>query len=121
MSKILLVEDGLIIAFHLRKTLEDNGYNVIAHLTKGEEVFDYVEKLQPDLILLDIMLAGEMTGVEAAKELRKISRVPIIFMSALTDDKTLDAIATIGNAIRISKPFERDFFAEEIEEMLMES
>jgi CheY-like chemotaxis protein len=120
MSKILLVEDGLIIAFHLRKLLEDNGHEVIANLTNGEEVFDHVEKSNPELIILDIMLKGQMNGVEAAQELRKISNTPIIFMSALADNETLDKITKITNSIKLNKPFKEDLLMQEISKMLLD-
>jgi DNA-binding response OmpR family regulator len=118
MSKILLAEDGLITAFHLKKLLEKYDHQVIAHVTKGEEVFDQFEKIQPDLLLLDIMLEGYMNGVEAAQKVRAISEVPIIFMSALTDDETLEEINKISNCTTHNKPFEEDSLIKEVEKML---
>ena len=118
MSKILLVEDGLIIAFHLQKLLEKHGYEVLANITDGEQVIDSVEKSNPDLLIVDIMLRGHMNGIEAAQELRKISEVPIIFMSALSDSQTLDKTRAIRNSIKLNKPFEEDILIKEIKKLL---
>jgi len=120
MSKILIVEDNFITSFHLQKLVEGVGHAVVAHLTYAEDVFENVEKFQPDLILLDIMLKGEMNGIAAAHKLRQISESPIIFMSALTDNETLEVIKTISNAIKIDKPFDEAPLIDEINKMLSE-
>jgi DNA-binding response OmpR family regulator len=118
MDRILIVEDGLIVAMHLKIMLANNGYEIAGHLTFGEDVFDTFKKLNPDLLILDNMLEGEMTGIEAAKIIRTISEVPIIFISALTDDKTLDEIAKISNARKQKKPFVEELLLTDIREML---
>ncbi|MEQ8549990.1 MAG: response regulator [Cyclobacteriaceae bacterium] len=118
MSKILLVEDGLIIGFHIQKLLTEHGHEVVAHLTKGEEVFDHFNQLKPDLLVLDIMLKGEMTGLEAALQIREVSTVPIVFLSALTDYKTTNQATTISHSVRVSKPFEEDVFMKELSKLL---
>jgi len=59
-----------------------------------------------------------MTGIEAALQIRKISDVPIVFLSALTDYKTTDSATDISHSIRISKPFEEDVFIKKMAKML---
>ena len=118
MSKVLLVEDGLVVAFHLKIILETNGYEVVAHLTHGEEVFETFKQLNPDILILDIMLGGEMTGIEVARKIRTISEVPIIFMSALTDNGTLDEIDQISNSLKHNKPLNEGLLIKEVAKML---
>lgn len=118
MSKILLVEDGLVVAFHLKIILEMNGYEVVAHLTRGEEVFDSFKESNPDILILDIMLEGEMNGIEVAKKIRTTSEVPIIFLSALTDDGTLGEIAGISNSLKHNKPLNEGILIKEVSKML---
>jgi DNA-binding response OmpR family regulator len=118
MHKILLAEDGLVIAFHLQRLLENNGYEVVANLTHGEEVVSYAKSNNPDIIILDIMLQGQMNGIDAAIEVRKFSDVPIIFMSALTDYQTIEEITTITNSLKLNKPFEEEFLIKSVAEIL---
>lgn len=118
MYKVLLAEDGLIIAFHLQRLLENNGYKVVGNVTNGEEAVSLAKEHNPDLYILDIMLQGQMTGIEAALEIRKFSDVPIIFMSALTDYKTLEEIDEINNVVKLNKPFEEELFLDQMKKLL---
>lgn len=89
-KKILIVEDELLIAEDIKKALISHQYDVCAIVTSGEKAIQEVEKLQPDLVIMDIMLAGIMTGVEAAKEIREKHNTAIIFLTAYADERTLD-------------------------------
>ena len=89
-KKILIVEDELIIAQFIQKILVKNRYEVIAIVSSGEEAIRTVERNIPDLVLMDIMLAGKMSGVEAAVQLKNNFGVPIIFLTAYADEKTLE-------------------------------
>lgn len=66
-KKILLVEDEAIIAMDLQSSLESQGYIVVGHITKGEDVAKMIEYSRPDIILMDIKLEGEIDGVETAQ------------------------------------------------------
>ena len=89
-KKILIVEDELLIAEDIKKALTLSQYDVCAIVTTGEEAIQEVEKLHPDLVIMDIMLAGIMTGIEAAKEIRKKYNTAIVFITAYADERTLD-------------------------------
>lgn len=106
MAKVLIVEDSMIVSFHIRILLEGSGYEVVACLTRGEDVEDAFKFYKPDIILLDVMLDGTMSGIEAAVIIRKSSACPIIFMSALSDVASLEAIQHVENTFQIGKPFD---------------
>ncbi len=89
-KKILIVEDELLIAEDIKKALTLSQYDVCNIVTTGEEAILKVERLRPDLVIMDIMLAGNMTGIEAAKEIRKKYNTAIVFITAYADEKTLD-------------------------------
>ncbi len=89
-KKILIVEDELIIAEDIKKALTSYQYDVCDIVTTGEEAIFKVERSQPDLVIMDIMLAGIMTGVESAKEIRKKYNTAIVFLTAYADERTLD-------------------------------
>ena len=88
-AEILIVEDELFIALGLQKKLEAFGYFVSAVVHTGKMAIKKALELQPDLILMDIVLGGEMDGIEAAKKIWDQFRIPVIYLSAFGDDKNL--------------------------------
>jgi CheY-like chemotaxis protein len=108
MSKvqILVVEDENIVALDLRIRLEGLGYTVLAIAVSGEEAIEKTSELDPDLILMDIRLRGEMDGIEATQIIQARSDVPIIYLTALADEDTLRRAEATGAQGLIRKPFE---------------
>jgi CheY-like chemotaxis protein len=91
-AKILVVEDENIVAMDIRKILLDSGYEITSVITSGEEAIADVREQKPDLILMDIVLKGKMTGIDAARIITQYFDIPIIYMTALaTDDALLEA------------------------------
>ncbi|MCA1758650.1 MAG: response regulator, partial [Bacteroidales bacterium] len=78
--KILIVEDEILVATDIQESLESLGYTVQGIADTGLKAIEAVENKLPDLILMDINLKGEMTGIEAAKIISKESDVPIIYL-----------------------------------------
>jgi signal transduction histidine kinase len=105
-GKILIVEDELIVAHSIQMRLELYGY-VIAGLAKsGEEAMRMVAENNPDIVLMDIRLSGKLDGIAAAEEIRKSHDVPIIFLTAYSDDETLSRAKITEPFGYIIKPFE---------------
>ena len=98
MKKILIVEDEFIIGFGIQHILEKNNYQVCGIISKGEEAILKAIELQPDLILMDINLAGEIDGIEAADEIKKNYIIPVIFLTSYVDSLTV-------NRAKKSNPF----------------
>jgi DNA-binding NarL/FixJ family response regulator len=89
-QKVLIVEDEFIIALSTQKRLELQGYKVVEIASTGEEAIQAAKIYKPDIILMDIKLAGPMDGIEAAKQIKQHLKVPIIYMSAYSDKKIID-------------------------------
>jgi PAS domain S-box-containing protein len=89
-AKILVVEDERITAEDIKDGLISLGYKVPAVVHSGEDAIEKAEKLQPDLVLMDIMLEGEMDGIEAAGEIKKHYDIPVIYLTAYSDESTLE-------------------------------
>jgi PAS domain S-box-containing protein len=89
-AKILIVEDELVIALSIKKSLEKLGFEVIDLITSAEGAVDKALEQKPDLILMDIILSGTMDGIEAARRIRKESDIPIIYLSANADSATVE-------------------------------
>jgi signal transduction histidine kinase len=88
-SRILLVEDNAIIAKDLQRQLEELGYTVPFIAATGSDAIRKVKENKIDLVLMDIMLAGEMDGIETADQMRTRDRVPVVYLTAYTDEATL--------------------------------
>lgn len=105
-TKILVVEDESIVARDLQYTLESLGYAVPAIVSTGEEAIEKAAEIQPDLVLMDIKLRGEMNGVEAVEEIRARFDIPVLYITALTDEKTFHRAINTEPYGYIIKPFE---------------
>ncbi|MEO0012930.1 MAG: hypothetical protein RLZZ535_1319 [Cyanobacteriota bacterium] len=104
-ANILIVEDELLIAKNTAKKLNNFGYNVIKIVSNGQAAIDCVNLEQPDLVLMDIAIKGEIDGVETASQIKSISDVPIIFTTAYANDETLDRAAETGCYGYLIKPY----------------
>lgn len=102
---IVVVEDDPLLAWALSAQLEDLGYRVIGTAATAEEAVASVLGLAPDIVLMDIRLAGDGTGFDAARRIRELSDVPILFCSSYADvPGTADEVHAIGNALLTGKP-----------------
>jgi two-component system, response regulator PdtaR len=94
-ENILVVEDSAITSTLIKNTLLAQGYHVAAVVDNGPESIQIARELKPDIVLMDIILKGKMTGIEAAREIRKTLGIPVIYLTAQSDDATVvDAITT---------------------------
>ena len=89
-AKILIVEDELVIALSIRKSLEKLEYEVSGIVTTGEGAVEKALEQDPDLILMDIILSGAIDGIEAARMIRKKADIPIIYLTANADSSTVE-------------------------------
>ena len=90
----------------LKKKLENSDYNAAAIVQSGEEAIIKAKKIKPDLILMDIMLEGEMDGIEAGRSIKECLDVPIIYITAFGDKETLQKAKVTEPHGYILKPFE---------------
>ncbi len=103
---ILIVEDEKIIAEDIKNTLVKFNYKVSEIVASGEKAIQKAEETKPDLILMDIMIEGNMNGIEAARRIYRDFEIPIIFLTAYADDKILEQAAESSPFGYLIKPFE---------------
>lgn len=107
--RILVVEDEMIVARDIVEQLSMLGYAPIGHTAHGEEALRLAEQQQPDLVLMDIQLAGDMDGITAAQALRLRWHIPVVFLTAFDADDTLARAKLAEPYGYLLKPFsERD-------------
>ncbi len=110
--KILIVEDEQIVAVDIENVLQRLGYRVVGAASCGEEACRMAAESPPDLVLMDVRIDGTMDGIETARRIRQTSDVPVVFLTAYTDDETLDRAKEIEPYGYLVKPFaERDLQA----------
>jgi len=104
-TRILIVEDETIVALDMRSRLESLGYTVIGTAPSGEIAIALAKKYEPHLILMDIKLHGDTDGVETARRIRKVREVPVVFVTAYTDENTLRSVQGSSSYGYIVKPY----------------
>jgi CheY-like chemotaxis protein len=104
-AKILIVEDENIVAMDIRKMLLDAGYEITSIVASGEEAILIVREQKPDLILMDIVLRGRMTGLDASRIICQYFDIPIIYMTALSNDDSLLETRNRESYGFLNKPF----------------
>jgi len=105
-ANILVVEDESIVAMDIQERLRGLGYAVSAVASSGEEAIQKAAETHPDLVLMDIMLKGDMDGVEAAEQIRARFDIPVIYLTAYADENTLQRAMITEPFGYIIKPFE---------------
>ena len=104
-KRILVVEDESIVAADIQERLDNLGYKVVGHATTGSGAVELAQQLEADIVLMDIMLKGNMDGVEAAGLINEAGTVPVVYMTAYADEKTLSRAKITGPYGYIIKPF----------------
>ncbi len=105
-ARILIVEDEGIVALNIQKRLKALGYGVVANTTSGEAAIQKVAETRPDLVLMDIKLQGKVDGIEAATQIHKRFQIPVVYLTAYTDEETLNRAKRSEPYGYILKPFE---------------
>jgi DNA-binding LytR/AlgR family response regulator len=113
--KTLIVEDNLLISESVASILQKNGVEVVAQCDSGEDAIKVVKEKTPDLILMDIHLAGALDGISTAKLIKQESPIPIIYLTDFTDKATVDRAKKTFPANYLSKPFNEDELLRAIE------
>lgn len=104
--KILIVEDEGVVGLFLQEALIELGYDVIGVFSTGEEALQQIQSTPPQLIFMDIHLAGELDGVTAAAEIQAAFDIPIVYLTAYTDDATIERAKRTAPFGYLVKPFE---------------
>ncbi len=104
-ARILIVEDESIVARDVEYMLKSIGYDVPAVTASGEKAIEKAAETSPDLVLMDIMLKGDMDGVEAAKQIHSRFHIPVIYVTAYADENTLQRAKVTEPFGYIIKPF----------------
>lgn len=104
-TNILVVEDESIVSKDIQHSLNKLGYNVVGAASTGEKALELARSERPDIVLMDIMLKGDMNGIETAEIIRTELAVPVVFLTAYADESTLSKAKVTEPYGYIIKPF----------------
>ena len=111
-ARLLVVEDEAVVAMDIQSKLESMGYSIVGVARSGETAVQLALEKVPDLILMDICLQGEMDGVAAAHQIQELRSIPVVFLTALGDQETLQRAKSAEPFGYVLKPFtEQDLIA----------
>ncbi len=105
---ILIVEDEALVADHLAMALEKDGYKIVGIVDNAEDAFNILEEKEVDLILLDIKIVGNLTGIDIAHHINSNYQKPFIYLTSNTDAKTIDKVKLTSPYGFIVKPFQEN-------------
>lgn len=105
-GRILIVEDEHIVAMGIKRMLKSLGYTLAGVASSGEDAINKAESTFPDLVLMDIMLKGDMNGIDAAKEIKARFDVPVVYLTACSESKIVERAWKTGPLGYIVKPFD---------------
>lgn len=103
-KKVLIVEDDMLLSMVEERLVKKLGYQVIGKATNGEDAIEKMKEHHPDVILMDIILKGEMDGIETMKEIRHHSDVPVIYLSGNSDRFNYERAKKTGFSDYLVKP-----------------
>ena len=103
--RVIIVEDEVIVAEDLRATLSGMGYEVLGVFFEGASVLEAVRKHQPDIVLMDIMLKDGADGIDTAEQIISEEHIPVVFLTAYSEQGVLDRAKKAGGVAFLLKPF----------------
>lgn len=105
LKKVMIVEDDAILTLVQKQMVSRLGYEVVGTASSGEEVIHSIQKLNPDIMLIDVQLAGELDGIATVRKLRERGNdTPIIFISGCIDTELLSSAKKVGYIDFLRKP-----------------
>ena len=104
-TKILIVEDEIIIAKDIQSILKTLGYDASVIASSGEEAIGKTKEIKPDLVLMNIDIKGEMDGIEAAAEIHNLFTIPVVFLTGYMDEERLKRAKATEPFSYVIKPF----------------
>ena len=105
-NKIMVVDDEVVIALRLQQRLTTMGFDITGVAHSGEEAVEKARRLRPDLILMDIMIPGKLDGIAAAKIVKDELGIPVVFLTAFSEDNIIDRAKQAEPYGYILKPFQ---------------
>ena len=116
--KVLIIEDDAYVSLLLKEFLTKWGYSIVDTVTDGEEAIASFEKYQPDLLLVDLLLEGSMTGIDVVSSVKKTKDIPVLYITPDLDSDIIENSKFTEPCGYLLKPFEENHLKATIENAL---
>lgn len=120
-KKVLIVEDDLILNLLYEGFLENLGFDTEGELVYGKTAIEAARRLKPDLILMDIILEGEIDGIEAMEHIREFSDVPVIYITGNSNPQFVERAKATNYLAFLTKPIEMEDLKRAVREQFPET
>ncbi len=107
-GSVIIVEDDMLLSLVQGRIVEKLGYTLLAKVSNGRDAIEKMQELNPDIMMMDISIKGDLDGVETAHKIREISDVPVIFLSGSADQEQVSRATSLENSEYIVKPIQAD-------------
>ena len=114
---VIIVEDDLLLAMINQKYIEDIGYSPVGTFTTGEDAIDAVRESQPDFLLMDILLEGELDGIDTVRKIREFSPVPVVFITGNSNVQIRERAGSVSRAKFLTKPIDMPLLRGALEDL----
>jgi len=114
----MVVEDEGVVSIDIQNMLRNAGYEIAAVAFRGEDAVKKAAESNPDLVLMDIGLKGELDGIEAARKIRDNLQIPVVFLTGFADDATMTRAQEINPSGFIIKPISEEELKNTLDEIL---
>jgi CheY-like chemotaxis protein len=117
-ANIMVVEDEGVVSIDIRNILKNAGYNIAAVAFQGMEAVQKAEQSNPDLVLMDIGLKGEIDGIEAARRILDRFQIPVVFLTGFADEVTVTKAKEVNPSGFIIKPINEEDLKNTLDDVL---
>lgn len=105
---VVLVEDAGIVANDIDQTITEAGFRMVDKFSSGEQALEQLDEANPDLVLMDIQLSGELDGIETTEKIEEGYSVPVVFLTAYSNPDTIERARETGAVAYLVKPLDKD-------------
>ena len=117
MKNALIVEDNLILSILYENYLNKMIFKTVGQIKQAERAVELVKRYKPDVVIMDINLEGDMDGIEAAKEIRKFSDVPVLFITGSSDPYNMNRAEQVPNSDYLFKPISEPLLKKAVKQL----
>jgi CheY-like chemotaxis protein len=117
-TNIMVVEDEGVVSIDIQNMLRNAGYEIAAVAFRGEDAVKKAAESNPDLVLMDIGLKGELDGIEAARKIRDNLQIPVVFLTGFADEATMARAQEVNPSGFIIKPISEEELKNTLDEIL---
>lgn len=117
-KKAIIVEDNLILSILYENMMKEMVFKTIGEIRDGESAVKLIRKYSPDVVIMDILLEGDMDGIQAAHQVRDFTDVPILFITGNSDDHHSERAKRVSNSSFLVKPINEQKLAEAVNDLM---